>query len=250
MADASALAKAAGVQVDIVWDTTTEVAHPSTVDIAARAARGAPWRCRGRLHRGATRRSFGASWHRQWTSPGQRTSVVAHQPMSAGCSPHHRRRAGRLRHQHRQHANLHRHGQARRTPTPVLETDSAVDASVRELLMDHPDIINARVIPATCAGDGEEVPVPRMPRSGSPLGLRIRRGLLALCEREARHHRPSLPRPRGGAVRQAGHRGRHRRLPRSRSGSDGQRRHRALGQPAALRGRPHRRRGGETAGGA
>ena len=45
-------------------------------------------------------------------------------------------------------ANLHRTAK-RGDAYTVLETDSAVDASVRELLMDHPDIINARVVPAT-----------------------------------------------------------------------------------------------------
>lgn len=56
---------------------------------------------------------------------------------------------------------------------------------MRELLMDHPDIINARVVPATCAGDGEEVPVPedaeeRFARWDYASGEE----LLALCERE------------------------------------------------------------------
>ena len=40
VADAFALAKAAGVQVDIVWDTTTEVAHPNTVDIRCESREG------------------------------------------------------------------------------------------------------------------------------------------------------------------------------------------------------------------
>lgn len=48
-----------------------------------------------------------------------------------------------------------------------------------------PDIINARVVPATCAGDGEEVPVPedaeeRFARWDYASGEE----LLALCERE------------------------------------------------------------------
>lgn len=51
--------------------------------------------------------------------------------------------------------------------------------------MDHPDIINARVVPATCAGDGEETPVPedaeeRFARWDYASGEE----LLALCERE------------------------------------------------------------------
>ena len=81
-------------------------------------------------------------------------------------------------------ANLHRTAK-RGDAYTVLETDSAVDASVRELLMDHPDIINARVVPATCAGDGEEVPVPedaeeRFARWDYASGEE----LLELCERE------------------------------------------------------------------
>lgn len=52
VADAFALAKAAGVQVDIVWDTTTEVAHPNTVDIRCESREGAHPGDAGRLHRG------------------------------------------------------------------------------------------------------------------------------------------------------------------------------------------------------
>ena len=40
VADAFALAKAASVQVEIVWDTTTEVAHPNTVDIRCESREG------------------------------------------------------------------------------------------------------------------------------------------------------------------------------------------------------------------
>lgn len=52
VADAFALAKAAGVQVDIVWDTTTEVAHPNTVDIRCESREGRTPGDAGRLHRG------------------------------------------------------------------------------------------------------------------------------------------------------------------------------------------------------
>ena len=47
VADAFALAKAAGVQVDIVWDTTTEVAHPNTVDIRCESREGRTLEMRG-----------------------------------------------------------------------------------------------------------------------------------------------------------------------------------------------------------
>lgn len=78
--------------------------------------------------------------------------------MSAGCSP---TSPGVLADCGINIANANLHRTAKRGDAyTVLETDSAVDASVRELLMDHPDIINARVVPATCAGDGEEVPMP------------------------------------------------------------------------------------------
>lgn len=52
VADAFALAKAAGVQVDIVWDTTTEVAHPNTVDIRCESREGRTLEMRGVSIRG------------------------------------------------------------------------------------------------------------------------------------------------------------------------------------------------------
>lgn len=114
---------------------------------------------------------------------GERTSVVVHQRDERGVLAH---IAGVLAGCGINIANANLHRTAKRGDAyTVLETDSAVDASVRELLMDHPDIINARVVPATCAGDGEEVPVPedaeeRFARWDYASGEE----LLALCERE------------------------------------------------------------------
>ena len=47
VADAFALAKAAGVSVEIIWDTTTEVAHPNTVDIRCESREGRTLEMRG-----------------------------------------------------------------------------------------------------------------------------------------------------------------------------------------------------------
>ena len=157
VADAFALAKAAGVQVDIVWDTTTEVAHPNTVDIRCESREGRTLEMRGVSIGG------GAAVIRRINGidvdiTGERTSVVVHQRDERGVLAH---IAGVLAGCGINIANANLHRTAKRGDAyTVLETDSAVDASVRELLMDHPDIINARVVPATCAGDGEEVPMP------------------------------------------------------------------------------------------
>lgn len=182
VADAFALAKAAGVQVDIVWDTTTEVAHPNTVDIRCESREGRTLEMRGVSIGG------GAAVIRRINGidvdiTGERTSVVVHQRDERGVLAH---IAGVLADCGINIANANLHRTAKRGDAyTVLETDSAVDASVRELLMDHPDIINARVVPATCAGDGEEVPVPedaeeRFARWDYTSGEE----LLALCERE------------------------------------------------------------------
>ena len=182
VADAFALAKAAGVQVDIVWDTTTEVAHPNTVDIRCESREGRTLEMRGVSIGG------GAAVIRRINGidvdiTGERTSVVVHQRDERGVLAH---IAGVLAGCGINIANANLHRTAKRGDAyTVLETDSAVDASVRELLMDHPDIINARVVPATCAGDGEEVPVPedaeeRFARWDYASGEE----LLELCERE------------------------------------------------------------------
>lgn len=78
VADAFALAKAAGVQVDIVWDTTTEVAHPNTVDIRCESREGRTLEMRGVSIGG------GAAVIRRINGidvdiTGERTSVVVHQ---------------------------------------------------------------------------------------------------------------------------------------------------------------------------
>lgn len=182
VADAFALAKAAGVSVEIIWDTTTEVAHPNTVDIRCESREGRTLEMRGVSIGG------GAAVIRRINGidvdiTGERTSVVVHQRDERGVLAH---IAGVLADCGINIANANLHRTAKRGDAyTVLETDSAVDASVRELLMDHPDIINARVVPATCAGDGEEVPVPedaeeRFARWDYASGEE----LLALCERE------------------------------------------------------------------
>lgn len=182
VADAFALAKAAGVSVEIIWDTTTEVAHPNTVDIRCESREGRTLEMRGVSIGG------GAAVIRRINGidvdiTGERTSVVVHQRDERGVLAH---IAGVLAGCGINIANANLHRTAKRGDAyTVLETDSAVDASVRELLMDHPDIINARVVPATCAGDGEEVPVPedaeeRFARWDYASGEE----LLALCERE------------------------------------------------------------------
>mgnify|MGYP002224068842 CR=1 FL=1 len=182
VADAFALAKAAGVSVEIIWDTTTEVAHPNTVDIRCESREGRTLEMRGVSIGG------GAAVIRRINGidvdiTGERTSVVVHQRDERGVLAH---IAGVLAGCGINIANANLHRTAKRGDAyTVLETDSAVDASVRELLMDHPDIINARVVPATCAGDGEEVPVPedaeeRFARWDYASGEE----LLELCERE------------------------------------------------------------------
>lgn len=182
VADAFALAKAAGVSVEIIWDTTTEVAHPNTVDIRCESREGRTLEMRGVSIGG------GAAVIRRINGidvdiTGERTSVVVHQRDERGVLAH---IAGVLAGCGINIANANLHRTAKRGDAyTVLETDSAVDASVRELLMDHPDIINARVVPATCAGDGKEVPVPedaeeRFARWDYASGEE----LLALCERE------------------------------------------------------------------
>ena len=227
VADAFALAKAAGVQVEIVWDTTTDVAHPNTVDIRCESREGRNLEMRGVSIGG------GAAVIRRINGidvdiTGEHTSVVVHQRDVRGVLAH---IAGVLADCGINIANANLHRTAKRGDAyTVLETDSDVDAGVRELLMDHPDIINARVVPATCAGDGKEAPVPedaeeRFARWDYASGEE----LLALCEREgvtiAQAFRAwaealcAKQAPKPGS----------RRLPRSRLGSDGQRRHRALG---------------------
>ena len=182
VADAFALAKAASVQVEIVWDTTTDVAHPNTVDIRCESREGRTLEMRGVSIGG------GAAVIRRINGidvdiTGEHTSVVVHQRDVRGVLAH---IAGVLADCGINIANANLHRTAKRGDAyTVLETDSDVDAGVRELLMDHPDIINARVVPATCAGDGKEVPVPedaeeRFARWDYASGEE----LLALCERE------------------------------------------------------------------
>lgn len=112
VADAFALAKAAGVQVDIVWDTTTEVAHPNTVDIRCESREGRTLEMRGVSIGG------GAAVIRRINGidvdiTGERTSVVVHQRDERGVLAHIAGVLAGCRHQHRQREPAP-HGQARR----------------------------------------------------------------------------------------------------------------------------------------
>ncbi|MFR1168172.1 MAG: serine dehydratase beta chain [Adlercreutzia equolifaciens] len=167
VADAFALAKAAGVQVDIVWDTTTEVAHPNTVDIRCESREGRTLEMRGVSIGG------GAAVIRRINGidvdiTGERTSVVVHQRDERGVLAH---IAGVLAGCGINIANANLHRTAKRGDAyTVLETDSAVDASVRELLMDHrTSSTRASYLPPAPA-TARRCPCPRMPRSGSPAG--------------------------------------------------------------------------------
>lgn len=87
VADAFALAKAAGVQVEIVWDTTTDVAHPNTVDIRCESREGRTLEMRGVSIGG------GAAVIRRINGidvdiTGEHTSVVVHQRDVRGVLAH------------------------------------------------------------------------------------------------------------------------------------------------------------------
>ena len=171
VADAFALAKAASVQVEIVWDTTTDVAHPNTVDIRCESREGRTLEMRGVSIGG------GAAVIRRINGidvdiTGEHTSVVVHQRDVRGVLAH---IAGVLADCGINIANANLHRTAKRGDAyTVLETDSDVDAGVRELLMDHPDIINgARHLRRRRQGSTRA-----RGRRGAlrPLGLRLRRG--------------------------------------------------------------------------
>ena len=181
VAQSFALAEEAGVAVDIVWDASTDVAHPNTVDIRCEGA-GRTLEMRGVSIGG------GAAVIRRINGidvdiTGEHTSVVVHQHDARGVLAH---IASVLAANDINIANANLHRTAKRGDAyTVMETDSDVSATVRDELLDHPSIINARVVHASAAGDGEEVPVPDDAESVfARWDYASGEELLALCERE------------------------------------------------------------------
>ena len=174
VADAFALAKAAGVQVEIVWDTTTDVAHPNTVDIRCESREGRTLEMRGVSIGG------GAAVIRRINGidvdiTGEHTSVVVHQRDVRGVLAH---IAGVLADCGINIANANLHRTAKRGDAyTVLETDSDVDAGVRELLMDRPGH-HQRARGARHLRRRRQGSTRARGRRGAlrPLGLRLRRG--------------------------------------------------------------------------
>ncbi len=181
VAQSFALAEEAGVAVDIVWDASTDVAHPNTVDIRCEGA-GRTLEMRGVSIGG------GAAVIRRINGidvdiTGEHTSVVVHQHDMRGVLAH---IASVLAANDINIANANLHRTAKRGDAyTVMETDSDVSATVRDELLDHPSIINARVVHASAAGDGEEVPVPDDAEAVfARWDYASGEELLALCERE------------------------------------------------------------------
>lgn len=181
VAQSFALAEEAGVAVDIAWDASTDVAHPNTVDIRCEGA-GRTLEMRGVSIGG------GAAVIRRINGidvdiTGEHTSVVVHQHDARGVLAH---IASVLAANDINIANANLHRTAKRGDAyTVMETDSDVSATVRDELLDHPSIINARVVHASAAGDGEEVPVPDDAEAVfARWDYASGEELLALCERE------------------------------------------------------------------
>ncbi len=176
------LAEEAGVAIDIVWDTATACDHPNTVDVHCEDGDGNVLDMRGVSIGG------GAAVIRRINGidvdiTGEHTSVVVHQHDVRGVLAHISSVLASCG-INIATANLHR-TEKRGDAFTVLETDDDVDGKVREYLILHPDILNARVIPAMSATDGEPVEVPAdadevFARWNYTSGAE----LLALCERE------------------------------------------------------------------
>ena len=176
------LAEEAGVSIDIVWDTATACDHPNTVDVHCEDGDGNVLDMRGVSIGG------GAAVIRRINGidvdiTGEHTSVVVHQHDVRGVLAHISSVLASCG-INIATANLHR-TEKRGDAFTVLETDDDVDGKVREYLILHPDILNARVIPAMSATDGEPVEVPAdadevFARWNYTSGAE----LLALCERE------------------------------------------------------------------
>ena len=176
------LAEQAGVGIDVVWDTVTPVDHPNTVDVHCEDDEGRALNMRGVSIGG------GAAVIRRINDvdvdiTGEHTSVVVHQHDVRGVLAHISTVLASCD-INIATANLHR-VEKRGDAYTVLETDDDVAASVREQLIEHPAIINARVIPAMGVTDTDPVPIPPdadevFARWDYTTGAE----LLALCERE------------------------------------------------------------------
>ena len=177
-----ALAEEAGVHVDFIWDTTTTVDHPNTVDVHCENSAGHTLDMRGVSIGG------GAAVIRRINGidvdiTGERTNVVVHQRDVRGVLAH---ISGVLAECgiNIAAANLHR-TERRGDAYTVMETDDDVPPRVRDLLMDNPHVINARVVPAMSAADTPPAPVPdNAEEAFDRWDYTTGAELLALCERE------------------------------------------------------------------
>ena len=155
--DSFALAEKAGLAVEVTFDTSTEPEHPNTVDIAVTDAAGGILTMRGVSVGGGAAvitRVNGV----EVNITGEHTSVVVHQHDVRGVLAHISSVLASCG-INIATANLHR-TEKRGDAFTVLETDDDVDGTVRDYLMLHPSILDARVIPAMSATDGEPVEVP------------------------------------------------------------------------------------------
>lgn len=176
------LAEEADVKVDTVWDLVTETEHPNTVDVHCEGDDGRVLDMRGISIGG------GAAVIRRINGidvdiSGEHTSVVVNQRDVRGVLAH----ISSVLADHDINiatVNLHR-TKKRGDAFTVMETDSEVPDGVREHLLDHPDVLGARVIPAMASADGAPIEVPEdadevFARWNYTSGDE----LLALCERE------------------------------------------------------------------
>ncbi len=176
------LAAEKGLGFRFIWDNSTAVEHPNTVDVHCTGTGGRPLDMRGVSIGG------GAAVIRRINDidvdiTGEKTSVVVHQRDTRGVLAH----IASVLAEHDINiatANLHRTAK-RGDAFTVLETDDEVTEKVREHILEHEAVIGARVIPALVAADGAPVPVPpdaddAFARWDYASGAE----LLALCERE------------------------------------------------------------------
>lgn len=177
------LAEREGVHVSLVWDTTTPVDHPNTVDVHCEDGAGHVLDMRGVSIGG------GAAVIRRINDvdvdiTGEHTSVVVRQHDVRGVLAHISSVLAQCG-VNIATANLHR-VEKRGVAYTVLETDDDVDESIREQLIDHPDVLNARIIPAMTVADTEAVPVPEnADEAFARWDYTNGAELLALCARES-----------------------------------------------------------------
>lgn len=176
------LADKADTTIDIVWDTATSVDHPNTVDVHCEDLEGRSLDMRGVSIGG------GAAVIRRINGidvdiTGEHTSVVVHQHDAPGVLAHISSVLANCG-INIATANLHR-TEKRGDAFTVLETDDDVDGTVRDYLMLHPSILDARVIPAMSATDGAPIPIPDdADETFARWNYTSGSELLALCERE------------------------------------------------------------------